>query len=168
MIKRKYIIFIIIGIILLVSLILVIKQFVVINPKEEISNEYTPMQEIADSDLRNTIVTLYFKSKDSNTLVQEGRLIDVKLLLEKPYEALLQMLILGPEASSYERLIPEGTTINKTELKGDTLTIDLSKEFSANTGDMLNLTIESIKKTITSLNEVNDVIILINGNSINT
>ena len=168
MIKRKYIIFIIIGIILLVSLILVIKQFVVINPKEEISNEYTPMQEIADSDLRNTIVTLYFKSKDSNTLVQEGRLIEVKLLLEKPYEALLQMLILGPEASSYERLIPEGTTINKTELKGDTLTIDLSKEFSANTGDMLNLTIESIKKTITSLNEVNDVIILINGNSINT
>ncbi len=168
MIKRKYIIFIIIGIILLVSLILVIKQFVVINPKEEISNEYTPMQEIADSDLRNTIVTLYFKSKDSNTLVQEGRLIDVKLLLEKPYETLLQMLILGPEASSYERLIPEGTTINKTELNGDTLTIDLSKEFSANTGDMLNLTIESIKKTITSLNEVNDVIILVDGNSINT
>lgn len=168
MIKRKYIIFIIIGIILLVSLILVIKQFVVINPKEEISNEYTPMQEIADSDLRNTIVTLYFKSKDSNTLVQEGRLIDVKLLLEKPYETLLQMLILGPEASSYERLIPEGTTINKTELKGDILEIDLSKEFSANTGDMLNLTIESIKKTITSLNEVNDVIILINGNNINT
>ncbi len=168
MIKRKYIIFIIIGIILLVSLILVIKQFVVINPKEEISNEYTPMQEIADSDLRNTIVTLYFKSKDSNTLVQEGRLIDVKLLLEKPYETLLQMLILGPEASSYEKLVPEGTTINKTELKGDTLEIDLSKEFSTNTGDMLNLTIESIKKTITSLNEVNDVIILIDGNSINT
>lgn len=168
MIKRKYIIFIIIGIILLISLILVIKQFVVINPKEEISNEYTPMQEIADSDLRNTIVTLYFKSKDSNTLVQEGRLIDVKLLLEKPYETLLQMLILGPEASSYERLIPEGTTINKTELNGDTLTIDLSKEFSANTGDMLNLTIESIKKTITSLNEVNDVIILVDGKNINT
>lgn len=166
MIKRKYLIYIIIGIILLIATILVVKQFIVINPKEEISNEYTPMQEIADSDLRNTIVTLYFKSKDSNTLVQEGRLIDVKLLLEKPYETLLQMLILGPDASSYEKLIPAGTTINKTELKGDTLEIDFSKDFSNNTGELLNLTIESIKKTITSLNEVNNVIIFVDGKEI--
>ncbi len=40
------------------------------------------------------------------------------------------MLILGPEASSYKKLIPEGTTLNKVELKNDVLEIDFYKKIS--------------------------------------
>lgn len=167
MLNRKRIILIILGVIVLIGLVLIIKQFIVINPEEELSKEYTPVQEISDADLRKTIVTLYFKEGDTNKLVQEGRLIDVKLLLENPYETLIQMLILGPEASSYKKIIPEGTTLNKVELKGDVLEIDFTKDFlSTKNKEEQELVIESIKKTVTTLNEVNDIVILINGEKI--
>ena len=58
--KKKVIIFVIIGILIIVGLVFLIKQFVVINPEEEISQEYTPQAEISDEDLRKTIVALYF------------------------------------------------------------------------------------------------------------
>ena len=167
MLNRKRIILIILGVIILVALVLVIKQFIVVNPEEEISEEYIPQQEISDEDLRKTIVTLYFKDKESGSLVQEGRLIDAKLLLENPYETLIQMLILGPEATSYQKLIPEGTMLNKIELKGDILEIDFTKDFlNTNSKEEQDLIIESIKKTVTSLNEVNDIVVLVDGESL--
>lgn len=167
MLNRKRIILIILGIIIVVLLVLIIKQFIVVNPEEQISEEYTPQQEISDKDLRKTIITLYFKAKENGELVQEGRLIDAKLLLENPYETLIQMLILGPEATSYQKLIPEGTMLNKTELKGDILEIDFTKELlNTNSKEEQDLIIESIKKTVTSLNEVNDVIIMVEGKSV--
>ena len=167
MLNRKTFILIILGVIILVILVLIIKQFIVVNPEEQISEEYTPQQEISDEDLRKTIITLYFKEKDGNALVQEGRLIDAKLLLENPYETLIQMLILGPEASSYQKLIPEGTMLNKTELKGDVLEIDFTKDFlNTNSKEEQDLIIESIKKTVTALNEVNNVVILVEGEKI--
>lgn len=167
MLNRKRIILIILGVIVLIALIFTIKQFIVVNPEEELSKEYTPVQEISDADLRKTIVTLYFKEGENNKLVQEGRLIDVKLLLENPYETLIQMLILGPEASSYKKLIPEGTTLNKVELKNDVLEIDFTKDFlNTKNKEEQELVIESIKKTVTTLNEVNDIVITINGEKI--
>lgn len=167
MLNRKRIILIILGVIILVALVLVIKQFIVVNPEEEISEEYIPQQEISDEDLRKTIVTLYFKDKERGSLVQEGRLIDAKLLLENPYETLIQMLILGPEATSYQKLIPEGTMLNKTELKGDILEIDFTKDFlNTDNKEQQDLIIESIRKTVTSLNEVNDIVILVDGEGI--
>ena len=167
MLNRKRIILIILGVVILVVLVLVIKQFIVVNPEEEISEEYIPQQEISDEDLRKTIVTLYFKDKENGNLVQEGRLIDAKLLLENPYETLIQMLILGPEATSYQKLIPEGTMLNKTELKGDILEIDFTKDFlNTDNKEQQDFIIESIKKTVTSLNEVNDIVILVDGEGI--
>lgn len=165
--KKKVIIFVIIGILIIVGLVFLIKQFVVINPEEEISQEYIPQAEISDEDLRKTIVALYFAEKESGTLVQEGRLIDAKLLLENPYETLIQMLILGPEASSYERLIPEGTLLNKVELKGEVLEVDFSKDFLNFKDDTYKeKAIESIQKTVSALSEVNGVKIFVEGEEI--
>ena len=165
--KKKVIIFVIIGILIIVGLVFLIKQFVVINPEEEISQEYTPQAEISDEDLRKTIVALYFAEKESGALVQEGRLIDAKLLLENPYETLIQMLILGPEASSYERLIPEGTLLNKVELKGEVLEVDFSKDFLNFKDDTYKeKAIESIQKTVSALSEVNGVKIFVEGEEI--
>jgi len=168
MLDRKKIIIIAIGIVLLVLIVLFLKQFIKINPENEISEEYTPQAEISDEDLRKTIVSLFFKEKEGGNLVEEGRLIDAKLLLQNPYETLIQMLILGPEATSYEKLIPEGAMLNKAELKGDVLEIEFSKDFlNFANEDEKKKTIESIKKTVTSLNEVNNIKIFVEGEEIN-
>jgi len=165
--KKKIIIVGVVVIVLVVALVLFIKQFIEVNPEEQISAEYTPQQEISDEDLRKTIVALYFQEKEGGALVQEGRLIDAKLLLENPYETLIQMLILGPEATSYQKLIPEGAMLNKVELKGDVLEIDFTKDFLNFTDENhKHKVIESIEKTVISLNEVNGIKIFADGEEV--
>lgn len=133
---------------------------------QEQQTEYTPQEEISDEQLRQTIVTLYFKNKDTNELKSEGRLIDAKLLLNEPYNTLMELLIEGPKNEKLEKVIPEGTKVNKIELKNDILYIDLSKEFVENHqgGEELESnTIYSIVNTMIQLTEVNGVKILIDG-----
>ena len=127
---------------------------------------YTPQQEISDEQMRTTIVSLFFKSADADELVTEAKLIDAKLLLKDPYTLLLTMLIQGPQNDNHKPLIPSNTIINKTELKGDTLEIDLSDAFTNEfEGDDVQkrLAIYSILNTLSQLNEVNKIRILING-----
>lgn len=134
--------------------------------EEEILSEYSPEEEISDEQLRQTIVSLYFQNKSTSELVPEGRLIDVKLLLNEPYKILMQLLIEGPKNEQLEKLIPDGTVVNNIELKNDILYIDLSKEFIENHqgGEVLESnTIYSIVNTMTQLTEVNGVKILIDG-----
>lgn len=128
--------------------------------------EYKPEEEISDEQLRQTIISLYFANKKSGELMPEGRLIDVKLLLNDPYCTLMKLLIEGPKNDKLEGTIPKDTKINKIELKKDVLYIDLSKEFIENhTGDQKkeSNTIYSIVNTMTALTEVNGIKILIDG-----
>ena len=81
--------------------------------KEEIT-EYTPEEEISDNQMRQTMISLYFKS--DNVLIPEARLIDVKELINNPYEKVLNMLIEGPKNEKLEKTIPEGTKINKEKI----------------------------------------------------
>ena len=136
-----------------------------INQEKEVS-EYQPQEEISDEQNRQTIVSLYFQNKNTDELVPEGRMLDVKLLLNEPYKTLMQFLIDGPKNEKLERLIPEETVVNKVELKKDILYIDLSKEFieKHQGGEQLESnTIYSIVNTMTQLTEVNGVKILIDG-----
>lgn len=136
------------------------------NHQEQAVVEYQPQEEISDEQQRQTIVSLYFKNKSTDELVPEGRLIDVKLLLDEPYKTLMQLLIEGPKNEKLEKLIPDGTRINNIELKSDILYVDLSKEFIENHGGGETLesnTIYSIVNTMTELTEVNGVKILIDG-----
>ena len=62
--------------------------------------------------------------------------------------------------------VPEGTRVNNARLKNNMVELDLSKEFIENqNGDIENasLSIYSIVNTLTELNEVNSVKILIDG-----
>ena len=116
--------------------------------------------------MRQTIVTLYYKNKETKELMPEGRMIDSKELLSDPYTTLIELLIEAPKSENLQSVIPEGTRVIKAELKGDILYLDLSKEFIDNHEggeEAENLTIYSIVNTVTELNEVNSVKILING-----
>jgi len=102
--------------IIMLILIIVIGGWVFFNREEDVViEEYEPQEEISDEQLRQTIVSLYYKNKDTKELIPEGRLIDVKLLLDEPYTTLMQLLIDGPKNQNLEKCIPEGTKINKIE-----------------------------------------------------
>lgn len=148
--------------IILVIFCIYILFFKILNRKENL--EIIPEQEITEEQNRQTIISLYFKSNDK--LLPEARIMDSKELLNDPYRTILELLINGPKNSNLEGTIPNNTKINKVERVGDTLIIDFSEEFINNhKGSEIEekITINSILKTITQLNEINKIKILING-----
>ena len=129
-------------------------------------NQIIPEEEISEDQMRQTIVSLYFYNNDTKSLASEGRLIDVKELLENPYKRLMELLTEGPQNTNLSKTIPDGTKVNKAEIKGDILYLDLSKEFIENHAggeEAESATIYSIVNTMTNLTEVNAVKILIDG-----
>ena len=116
--------------------------------------------------MRQTIATLYYQNKETKELMPEGRMIDSKTLLTDPYATLITLLIEGPKNEKLQTVIPEGTRVLKAELKGDIVYLDLSKEFIDNHKggqEAENMTVYAIVNTLTQLNEVSSVKILING-----
>ncbi len=136
--------------------------------QEEVSfqTEITPEEEISEEQQRKTMISLYFKDKQTGELTKETRMIDVKVLANNPYKELLEMLIEGPEAEGLQSTIPKGTKINNVNITGNIVYIDFSKEFiEEHEGGLENeiKTIYSIVDTLTELNEVTFVRILIDG-----
>lgn len=163
MLDMKRVITIIVIICLIITAIFGVYYFFIQDKEEEIT-EYTPEEEISEEQMRQTIVSLYFKSGED--LVPEARLIDVKELVNNPYEEILNMLIEGPKNANLEKTIPDGTKINKIEKQEDILIIDFSEEFILNHkgGEKEEkITINSIVNTITELTEINGIKILIKG-----
>ena len=164
MLDWKRIIIILVFIILIIGIITGVYFIVKNKNTEKEMTEYTPQEEISEEQLRQTMVSLYFKN--DNGLIPEARLIDVKELINNPYEKILNMLIQGPKNETLKKTIPEGTKINKIEKEGENLIIDFSSEFiEKHIGGELEekLTIQSIVKTVTELTEINGIKIKING-----
>lgn len=129
-------------------------------------NEIQPQEEVGSDTMRQTIVTLYYQNKETKELMPEGRMVDSKTLLTDPYATLMGLLLEGPKSEKLQAVIPEGTRVLKAELKGDIVYLDLSKEFIDNHKggqEEENTTVYAIVNTLTQLNEVNSVKILING-----
>lgn len=161
-------VFIIIGIIAVP--IIVVFCFITINNQERnetnIIEEYIPQEEISDEEIRKTIISLYFKNIENNKLTPESKCIDVKELKDNPYKTLINFLIKGPENNKLESAIPENTKINDAYIKGDIVYLDFSKEFIDNAPKGIeeeSLIVYSLANTLTELNEVNGIMILING-----
>ena len=162
----KRIITVMIIILLIIGVIFGI--FYLSSNKEEEITEYTPQEEISEEQMRQTMVTLYFKNE--NDVVPEARLIDVKKLMENPYEEILNMLLEGPKNSNLQKIIPEGTKIEKIEKQGENLIINFSEEFNKikeMTEEQKKMINNSIEKTITQLTEINAVDIRVNDEKMN-
>ena len=153
---------------ILVILIIVIGVLVYmkLNNKEEGEIEITPLEEITVEQERETMISLYFINQETSTLAPEARKIDVKELIKDPYKMLIELLIEGPKNEKLVKGIPDGTKVNNAVLKNGIVELDLSKEFIENQkGEtkQIELCIYSIVNTLTELNEVNFVKILIDG-----
>lgn len=127
-------------------------------------DEYIPQEEITEEQLRKTIVSLYFKNKENDKIEPEARLVDIREILNNPYEKLIQLLIEGPKNDKNERLIPEDAKLLKTYKENDCVFLDFSKEFLNYNNENKDYLIESIVNTLTELSEVNKIKILIEGN----
>ena len=134
--------------------------------KETIVEEYVPEEEITEEQLRQSIVSLYFLDTQTNELVPEARLIDIKEMMSAPYENLVNLLIEGPKSEKSVKLIPDNTRLLQNNLEGDCLVLDFSAEFlnydKEDEKGKENL-INSIVNTLTELSEINEVKILIDG-----
>ena len=158
-----------IGIILGLIFVIFLGWLVSVNKNagENEINEIIPEEEISSSQLRQTIITLYFMNKEKGELEPEARQIDAIMLLENPYEVLVNMLIEGPKNENLTGIIPRDTKINKIELKDGIVYIDFNDYFikEQNIGEeQEKMIINSILKTLVELKEVNGIKILINEN----
>lgn len=156
------------GIILGIIFVVALGWLVSVNKdaKNNKLNEIVPAEEISNSQLRQTIITLYFMNKEKGELEPEARQIDVRMLVENPYEVLVNMLIEGPKNENLIGIIPRDTKINKIEIKDDIVYIDFNDYFikDQNLGELQEkMIINSILKTLIELKEVNGIKILING-----
>lgn len=168
--KNKKLLFYMITSVLVIAIIIGIIFFMNRSSSDENIldeiTEYTPQEEFSDDEIRKTIISLYFKNIETNSLIAEAKCIDVKDLYKDPYTYLINLLIAGPESEKLESAIPEGTKVNSCTLKGNTVYVDLSKEFIDNAPsgiDEESMVIYSIVNTLTELNEVSEVKLIING-----
>ena len=97
----------------------------------------------------------------------EIRQIDSKKLLNNPEKQLIEYLIAGPENNNLKKLIPENTKIINIELIKDNLCINFSKEFNTDLNkENIELIKKSILKTVSQLNEINSIKVLIENEEI--
>lgn len=145
-------------------------QYVKNREEETTVDEYVPQEEITEEQVRQTIVSLYFPSKETNELNPEARLIDIKEIINNPYEKLITLLIEGPKNDKNKKIMPENTKLNKTYLEEDCVVLDFSTEilnYSKEDEKEKTNMINSIVNTLTELTEVNQVKIVIDGNENN-
>lgn len=161
--KNGKVFLIIIGIILCVLVIITI--FSSLKKQETPDNtEITPGEEMTEEQERQTIISLYYISLENNALTPEARVIDAKNLLENPYKTLTEYLIEGPKNDKLQRVLPNGTKVNGATRSGDMVLLDLSQEFIQDQSEeAIKMGINSIVNTLTELNDVNSVKVLING-----
>lgn len=153
---QKWIIGIVIGLITILGI------FIILNV--DIETEYVPESEVEESELRNTIITLYYKDKETGNLAKENKLIDSKDLLRNPYKTLIELLILGPENEMNERVVSENAKVLDIEFEKGVVIINFSKEFTEGAEkEKLQMSQKAIYQTLTELTEVRDIKILVEG-----
>ena len=112
--KKIVIIFTVILILILLGGYFAIKYAKQKQEKENKVDEYTPQEEISEEQLRQTIVSLYFPSKETKELIPEARLVDIKEIINDPYDKLVVLLIEGPKSEKEEAVIPKETKLLKS------------------------------------------------------
>lgn len=166
--KKK--IFTILFLIIIIGVII----YSIIQHKQKVNNtnednylDYTPQEEISDEQLRETTITLYYLNPETNELKSEGKLIDANELLTNPYKVIVQKLIEGPKDESLQSVFPENTRLIDASITNNCVLLNFSEELLNYKDDTQKYNIiNSILNSLTQLNEVNSIKILINNNPV--
>ena len=166
--KKIFCLLILVLIIIVVSLFFIIKNFTKNNSNKEQNQylDYTPEEEISNKQMRETNITLYLIDNE-NKIQTEKRLIDSAELLQDPYQKLISLLISGPESENLSNVFPENTKILDTKLENNCAILNFSEEIQNYNDDTQKYNIiNTILNTLTQLNEVNSIKILINNETV--
>ena len=165
---KKKIIILIILLVIIGGIIFVIFNNNKINGENSKIEEYTPQEEISDKQLRETIITLYYLDKETQTIKSEGKLIDSSELLKNPYQLIVQYLIDGPQNENLQSVFPEKTRIIDAKLEKNCVILNFSEEILNYQDDTQKYNmINCILNSLTQLNEVNSIKFTINGETKN-
>ncbi len=154
---QKWIILIVVCIILILGVVVVCNV--------SIETEYTPETEIEETELRKTIVTLYFTDKNTKEIVKETQLIDSKLLLKEPYREMINLLLKGPQNSNNEKVFPENVQILDCSFENGCVTVNFDQNIEPEgiTQERREAIYTTIYNTLKELREVNKIKILVCG-----
>lgn len=155
-------------ILLLILIILGVIIYFIINHISITKNDdyinFTPEEEISESQSRETTINLYFLNPDNNQLKSEGRNIITNELLKNPYKVIVQKLLDGPTDNELKNVFPEGTRLIDATLSNNCVLLNFSEEILNFKDDVQKYNIiNSILNSLTQLTEVNSIKILINN-----
>ena len=122
-----------------------------------------------DDVVRTLTVKLYFEESSTGRLVPEDRTIEL-YEGETQADKVMSELLAGPENEAYISAIPEDVTVLYTQVDDGTCYVNLSQEFERDipkTSHEQNNVVYSIVNSLCSVNEINDVQILVNGAVVN-
>jgi len=125
---------------------------------------YTPQEEISEEQTRETTITLYYLNKENNQIKSQGKIVNISDLAKNPYKLIVNKLIEGPTDESLKSVFPENTRLIDASLINNCVILNFSE-------DLLNFKDETEKfniincllNSLTQLNEVNSIKILINN-----
>ena len=162
--KKKILLVIFILIIFGVILYFLINNITITKNNQNGYMDYTPQEEISDSQSRETTITLYFLNPETNELKSEGRTIDANELLKNPYKTIVEKLIEGPTDEKLQNVFPENTRLIDANLSNNCVTLNFSEELLNFKDDVQKYNIiNSILDSLVQLNEVDSIKLLINN-----
>lgn len=154
-------------IVIILLIIGILAYFLINNISITKNNEYmdyTPQEEISENQTRQTSINLYFFNPETNNLKSEGRSVSANELLKNPYKLIVEKLIEGPENNTLKKVFPENTRLIDANLNNNCVTLNFSEEFMNFKDDTQKYNIiNSILDSLTQLNEVESIKILINN-----
>ena len=126
--------------------------------------DYTPQEEISESQNRETSITLYFLNPETGDLKSEGKTVNTNELLKNPYKLIVEKLIEGPSSTTLQNVFPENTKILDANLSNNCVILNFSEEFLNFKDDVQKYNIiNSMLDSLTQLNEVDSIKVLVNN-----
>ncbi|MGB4632006.1 MAG: GerMN domain-containing protein, partial [Tepidanaerobacteraceae bacterium] len=111
-------------------------------------------------------ITLYYANEGNSEVLTEKRTVTIPRDKSLPQVA-LEELLKGPETDGLKSTIPDGTKLLELDIKDKIATVNLSGEFTGFPGTMAeSMAIISIVNTLTDLDGIEQVRILVEGNDL--
>ena len=160
--KKKFFLMLI-GLIIIGAIVYFVVNHISIVKNDDYM-EYTPEEELSDSQSKETTINLYFLNTENNQLKSEAQTINTNDLLKNPYKTIVEKLIEGPIDKKLTNVFPEGSRIIDAKLSNNCVVLNFSEELLNFKDDIQKYNIiNSVLNTLTQLNEVNSIKILINN-----
>lgn len=148
-----------------------VEQITVVDEMERVRLTLAPDSYLLTNEIKgesDTTFTLYFADSDMRYLLPELRQVTLSENVSAE-NYLLRQLIEGPREDGYREVIPEGTEILGVSTEGGICTVNFTKAFVENQQNGTYgayMAILGVVNTLTSLDEINSVQFLIDGETV--